>query len=136
VFARLIIEPILFYVSLDKQMTKSPSPNGAIVLPADVGMSRCWIIARFYRRPLPRRTAAFVRKELGTNFRVEIEEGTVLYGDLVFSAFRSDDGIALPVCNVYKQSIVHSHWPRVLQRLGIEAGGGPKMLSEGVSWCH
>jgi hypothetical protein len=115
---------------------KSPSPAGAIVLPADVGTSRCWIIARFYRRPLPRRTAAFVRKELGTYFLVEIEEGTVLYGGLVFSAFRSDDGIALPVCNVYIQSIALSHRPRVLQHLGIEAGGGPKLLPEGVSWCH
>jgi hypothetical protein len=103
-FARLIIEPILFYVSLEKQMTKSPSPAGAIVLPADVGTSRCWIIARFYRRPLPRRTAAFVRIELGTYFRVEIEEGTVLYGGLVFSAFRSDDGI----CAMFKYNRLYS----------------------------
>jgi hypothetical protein len=46
-FVRLIIEPIVFCVSSDKQMTKSPPPAGAIVLPADIGTSRCWIIARF-----------------------------------------------------------------------------------------
>jgi hypothetical protein len=52
---------------------------------------------RFYRRPFPRRTAAFVRKELVIYFRVKIEEGSGLYGGLVFSAFQSDDGTALPV---------------------------------------